>query len=80
MNLCRALGLGGAFNADTFFSKLLTRIFRSKISCCISLSVCSDTNSPSYVFGQTYNEIGDINKIYAEKIILNEYLLKILRF
>ena len=35
-------GFGGAFNADAFFSKLLTRIFRSTISCCISLSVASD--------------------------------------
>ena len=65
MNAC-LLGAGFRVNADIFFSRLLTRIFRSTSSFWSSATVGLDTVPQSLCFRQIYSKTIDINKIFAE--------------
>ena len=80
MNLWVVLGFGFCFNEDIFFSRLLTRIFRSTSSFCSSATVGLDTNPPSLSFGQTHNKTGNINEICAGKNVIDEQIYKNGRF
>jgi hypothetical protein len=70
----QVFGLG--VSLDIFFSRLLTRIFRSTSSFCSSATVGLGIFPHPFNFGQLYNKIADINKICAIKNVITEQMTK----